>query len=144
MWTLLALVLACTVVSLRAGDAEKPASPQTVSLEQREQQAEQVQREHLVILHINDTHGHLEPHKVKERSVGGVARLAGLIKQIRRENPGRVLLVHGGDVFSRGDAVTRHYKGRANIDLMNRMGYDAMVPGNGEYYWGLEKVSIHN
>ena len=140
MWAVLVLVPALAVVSLQAGDAGKPASPQIVQLEQREPQAEQVQREHLVILHINDTHGRLELHKVKGRSVGGVARLAGLIKQIRRKNPGRVLLVHAGDVFSRGDAVTRHYKGRANIDLMNRMGYDAMVLGNGEYYWGIENL----
>jgi len=140
LWAVLVLVLACTVVSLQAGDAGKPASPQTGQLAQREQQAEQVQREHLVILHINDTHGQLEPHKVKGRSVGGIARVAGLVKQIRRKNPGRVLVVHAGDVFSGGDAVTNHYKGRANIDLMNRMDYDAMVLGNGEYYWGLENL----
>ena len=99
-----------------------------------------MQREHLVILHVNDTHGHLAPHKVKGQSVGGVARLAGLIKQIRLENPGRVMLLHGGDVFSRGDKVTKHYRGQANIDLMNRMGYDAMVLGNGDYYWGIENL----
>ncbi len=142
LWGLLAVLVLVLVwaLSLQAGDAGSQASPQTVQLEQREQQAKQVQREHLVILHVNDTHGHLAPHKVKGRSVGGIARAAGLVKQIRSKNPGRVLLVHAGDVFSRGDAVTNRYRGQANIDLMNRMGYDAMVLGNAEYYWGLENL----
>ena len=122
------LVLVWAAVSLQAGDAGSQGNPQTT------------QQEHLVILHVNDSHGHLAPHKVKGRSVGGIARAAGLVKEIRSKNPGRVLLVHAGDVFSRGDAVTNLYRGRANIDLMNRMGYDAIVLGNAEYYWGLENL----
>ncbi len=138
----LALVSAW-LVSVQAGDAQSQENSQTAQLEQREpqeQQTQQAQREHLVILHVNDTHGRLAPHKLKGRSVGGIARLAGLVKQIRRENPRRVLLVHGGDEFSKGDGITNRYRAQANIDLMNRMGYDAMVLGNGEYYWGLTNL----
>ncbi len=128
------------LMSEQAVDPAVQANSQTTQLEQPEPQAAQTQREHLVILHINDSHGRLAPHKLKGRSVGGIARLAGLVNQIRGKNPGRVLLLHGGDEFSSGDAVTKHYKGQANIDLMNHMGYDAMVLGNGEYYQGLENL----
>ncbi len=121
-------------LSPRSTDAVGPTNPETIQPEQ------QAQRAHLVILHVNDTHGRLGPHKVKGQSVGGVARLAGLIKKIRCKNPGQVLLLHAGDAFSRGDRVTNRYKGKANVDLMNRMGYDAMVLGNGEYYGGLENL----
>lgn len=97
-------------------------------------------QEHLVILHINDTHGQLSPRTVKNHSVGGIARLAALVKQIRQENPGRVMLLHAGDVFSRGDTVTNYYGGAANFDLMNRIGFDALVLGNGDYYFGIDNL----
>lgn len=130
-------LMSAWLVKVQAVDAVSQATLSAIQPEQQKPQESQAQSEHLVILHINDSHGHLSPHKLKGRLVGGITRAAGLIEQIRRENPGRVLLVHGGDLFSRGDAVTKGYKGRANIDLMNRMGYDAMVLGNGDYYWGL-------
>jgi 2',3'-cyclic-nucleotide 2'-phosphodiesterase (5'-nucleotidase family) len=47
-----------------------------------------------------------------------------------------VLLLHAGDILSSEDPVTVYYGGEANIDLMNRVGYDAFTPGNGEFYWG--------
>lgn len=98
------------------------------------------EREHLVLLHVNDTHGRLLPHRVKDQNVGGIARLAALVKHIRKENPGRVLLLHGGDAFSDGDSITQRFKGRGNVALMNRVGFDAMVAGNGDYYFGLENL----
>ncbi len=101
---------------------------------------EAAREEHLVLLHVNDTHGRLWPHRMKNQYVGGIARLATLAKQIRKENPGRVLLLHGGDAFSDGDSITQRFKGRGNIALMNRVGFDAMVAGNGDYYMGLENL----
>jgi 5'-nucleotidase/UDP-sugar diphosphatase len=93
---------------------------------------------HLVLLHVNDTHGHLFPHDYGKRlSVGGAARLAGLIKRIRGEFPGRTLLLHAGDIFSRGGPLTVHTAGGADMRAMQAMGFDAMVPGNGEFYTGV-------
>ena len=126
--TVLLAVLAGTSNNLYAADESSQSSVQTV------------RQEHLVILHINDTHGRLSPRTVKGRSVGGVARLANMVTQIRQENPGRVLLLHAGDVFSRGDAVTSRYHGAANFDLMNRIGFDALVLGNGDYYFGIDNL----
>jgi len=93
----------------------------------------------LVILHINDTHGHLTSAGM-DGPVGGAARLATLVEGIRDENPGKVLLLHAGDILSKGDAVTVHYAGEANFRAMNRLGYDVLTPGNGDFYWGLDNL----
>ena len=95
----------------------------------------------LVILHMNDTHGRLfAPDRSYEGTEGGAARLATVVREVRAEMPDRVLLLHAGDILSRGDLVTVHTGGEANIEFMNRLGYDAMTPGNGEFYMGLERT----
>ncbi len=95
----------------------------------------------LVILHVNDTHGRLtSPKRQARKSDAGIARMATLVKAIRAENKGRVLLLHAGDVFSRGDALTVHYGGEVNLRAMDRIGYDAMTPGNGEFYFGVDNL----
>ncbi len=96
---------------------------------------------HLIILHVNDTHGHLYPHDyLKERDVGGAARLGTLIKGIRSENPGRTLVLHAGDIFSRGGPLTVYYAGRVDMLTMQAMEFDAVVPGNGEFYTGVDNL----
>ena len=94
----------------------------------------------LVILHVNDTHGRLQPYQHQGASFGGIARLSTLLKQTRRENPGRVLFLHAGDIFSRGDPTTVYYGGRANFHAYEKMGVDAITPGNGEFYMGIENL----
>lgn len=96
---------------------------------------------HLVLLHVNDTHGHLFPHDTeKEFNVGGAARMAGLVKRIRGEFPGRTLLLHAGDIFSRGGPLTVHTAGGADMRVLQAMRFDAMVPGNGEFYTGVDNL----
>ena len=95
----------------------------------------------LVILHVNDTHGRLRPFKTKAgQSIGGITRLAALAEQVREQNPGRTLLLHAGDVFSRGGPLTVYYGGEANLKAMECAGYDAFTPGNGEFYFGPENL----
>jgi len=99
---------------------------------------------HLVILHVNDTHGHLYPHDyLKEWNVGGAARMATLIKGIRNENPGRTLVLHAGDIFSRGGPLTVYSGGGVDMLALDAMGFDAMVPGNGEFYTGIDNLMQH-
>ncbi|MDJ0932589.1 hypothetical protein [Breoghania sp.] len=45
---------------------------------------------------------------------------------------GNVVLLDGGDQFQ-GSLFYAHYKGKAAAELMNRIGYDAMVVGNHEF-----------
>jgi len=95
----------------------------------------------LVILHINDAHGRLLPFDTQDqKSIGGIARLATLIKKIRNENAGRVLVLHAGDIFSRGDTLTVYYGGEVDLAAMNAMDFDAFTPGNGEFYFGIENL----
>jgi 2',3'-cyclic-nucleotide 2'-phosphodiesterase (5'-nucleotidase family) len=95
----------------------------------------------LVILHINDTHGRLLPFETPDqKDVGGIARLTTLVKQIRQENAGRTLLLHAGDVFSRGVPLTAYYGGKVDLLAMECIGFDVVTPGNGEFYFGVENL----
>lgn len=105
----------------------------------------------LVILHVNDTHGHFSaaPATLKRPGAVGMPRFGTVIREIRRDNEGRVLLLHGGDLFSKGEPVTIHTGGGVNMKILAKLGVDALVPGNGEFYFGLpnllkqiEKASI--
>ena len=82
----------------------------------------------LTIWHINDAHGQTDRYPL----------LATLLGTLRPADPDRTdLLVHAGDEFSKGDPLTTCTLGRANIQLLNALGVDAMTPGNGEFYWGI-------
>lgn len=96
-------------------------------------------RVRLVFLHVNDSHGRIDGTD----KAGGYARLATMVRRARAEatqpeQPGgpaaRVFLLHCGDIVSRGDDLTSRSRGSANIAILNRLGVDAFVPGNGEYY----------
>ena len=107
----------------------------------------------LTILHTNDTHGHLQPfsyptivpagsdlERLSElRDIGGIARRAALVQQIRTEQKGRgipVWLVDIGD-FSDGTPFSTEYKGEADVAAMNAAGYDFATFGNHEFNYPL-------
>lgn len=94
----------------------------------------------LVVLHINDTHGRFSPYESEGREVGGIARFATLVKKIRYENPGKVLLLHAGDIFSRGEPPVIYSGGEANVRAFEKIGFDVITPGNGEFYFGIENL----
>jgi 5'-nucleotidase/UDP-sugar diphosphatase len=96
----------------------------------------------LVILHVNDTHGRLLPFDDEQngKDYGGIARRTTLIRKIEEENEGRTLVLHSGDIFSRGDPLTAYFRGEVNMRAMEAAGYDIMVPGEGEFYFGLENL----
>ena len=99
---------------------------------------------HLVILHVNDTHGHLYPHDYRGQwNVGGAARMATLISGIRKDHPGETLVLHAGDVFSRGGPLTVYSGGLADMLALDAMGVDVMIPGNGEFYTGVDNLLHH-
>ena len=92
--------------------------------------------DHLTILHTNDTHSQVEP---KENNQGGYARRMGLIAKERKADK-NLLLVDAGD-FSQGSPYFNYYRGRVEIDAMNRMGYDAGTLGNHEFDNGLDTLA---
>ena len=95
----------------------------------------------LVILHTNDTHSQVEPLEEGKRDAhcGGYARRMGLIAQEREQDP-YLLLFDGGD-FSQGTPYFNFYRGRVEVEAMNRMGYDAITLGNHEFDNGVDTLA---
>lgn len=85
----------------------------------------------LTILHHNDIHARVEPTMIKGQPYGGVARIGTLVAQLRSTEPNPVLL-NAGDTFQ-GTLYFQAYTGQADLFFMNRIGYQAMAPGNHEF-----------
>lgn len=86
----------------------------------------------LTILHTNDIHSHYDSFEPwGEPLQGGVARLASAIESVRDEAD-NVLLLDAGDQFQ---GTLYFTVGGANVvaDVMNEIGYNAMVLGNHEF-----------
>lgn len=100
----------------------------------------------LTILHSNDVHSRHEPinrlaaacraeEQVPGSCFGGSARLAAAIAAARgsAEAEGRtVLTLDAGDQFM-GSLYYTHWRGEAERQVMNAIGYDAMAVGNHEF-----------
>lgn len=96
-------------------------------------------RKHITILHTNDVHSHIEPfgpENSRNPNMGGVARRATLVEQIRRENP-NTLLLDAGDIFQ-GTPFFNFYGGELEFKLMSKLGYDAATIGNHDFDNGIE------
>lgn len=92
----------------------------------------------ITLLHVNDTHSHLDAWGPKDRhlegTVGGMAKAASVIAAVRASEP-NVLLLHAGDVFH-GDLFFNQYFGVPELKLMQQLGFDAMAVGNHEFDLG--------
>ncbi|MBQ9185345.1 MAG: metallophosphatase [Bacteroidales bacterium] len=97
---------------------------------------------HLVILHLNDTHSHFEPIRSGSDSLrGGVIERAAYIDSVRNaEGAENVLLLHAGD-FSQGTSYFTQLGGDLEIDAINAFGYDVVTLGNHEFDNGPEELA---
>lgn len=87
----------------------------------------------ITLLTVNDFHGAI----VASGKNPGLARLAAQIEHERQENPKGTLLLSAGDMFQ-GSLDSNITYGAFTMDLMNQEHFDAMVPGNHEFDWGLK------
>lgn len=96
-------------------------------------------RNTITILYTNDTHARLDPfpeNATRFAGLGGIARRANLIREIRKRER-NVMLLDAGDVFQ-GTPWFDVYGGEVDLELMTEMGYDAMAVGNHEFDNGPE------
>src|SRR5690606_38425683 len=66
---------------------------------------------------------------------GGLAVFAGYLDILRRDNPGGVVLLDGGDIFQ-GTLASNLTEGAVMVKAMNALGYDAAALGNHEFDYG--------
>ncbi len=98
----------------------------------------------LTVLFLNDLHGHLKPFEVKSDQgsveVGGIARMAALIRGIREENNRkhvRTIVLVAGDILQ-GTPMSTVFRGEPDIKCLTAMGVDAATVGNHEFDFGLD------
>src|SRR6476646_6701883 len=101
-------------------------------------------RAHLVILSTTDMHGHIFPidYYTNKYDNVGIAKVATLVKQARKNDPD-LLLLDSGDTIQ-GTPLEYFHNKRNNTPpdpmmlAMNALRYDAMTVGNHEYNFGLQ------
>ena len=98
-----------------------------------------IKEKKITILHTNDVHSHIDPfpeNHPRNPSMGGVARRANIIEQIRKEED-NVLLLDAGDIFQ-GTPYFNYYGGELEFKLMSMMKYDLATLGNHDFDNGID------
>lgn len=95
----------------------------------------------LTILHVNDTHSHMEPVRSGEYAgMGGALERAAYIDSVRQaDGPQNVLLLHAGD-FCQGTSYFSELGGQVETRILNAIGYDVITLGNHEFDNGIEAL----
>ena len=99
----------------------------------------------VTVLFFNDIHGHLLPFTVRQpdgtkAEVGGVARLASLIRKVAAENHrigGKTVTLIAGDILQ-GTPMSTVFHGKPDVEIFNAIAIDAMTVGNHEFDFGLD------
>jgi len=101
-------------------------------------------RVQIVVLGTTDQHGNISPidYYTDKRDNRGLAKLATLIKRVRKESP-NVVLIDSGDTIQ-GNPLEYYHNKKNNKPPdpmmlgMNALQYDSMTVGNHEYNFGLK------
>ena len=99
----------------------------------------------LVVATTTDVHGRVtawDYYANQSDAVRGLTRAATIVDSVRAANPGRVILLDGGDLLQGNPLAYVAAKVSANranpiIAAMNAMRYDASAIGNHEYNYGV-------
>jgi 5'-nucleotidase len=100
--------------------------------------------ETVLIVGINDFHGSLLPKERKlpdGRTVqsGGASALAGMLRVLKEESGGRLLIVDAGDEWQ-GTIESNQVKGASVVEFFNRIGVSAAAVGNHEFDFGIPSL----
>jgi len=108
----------------------------------------------LHVIHINDLHSRIEAinafdstcsaeDAAENKCFGGVARVATKINELRDQiaaEGGNVIVLDAGDQFQ-GSLFYTTYKGAAEAEFMEKIGFEAMAVGNHEFDDGPEGLA---
>lgn len=97
----------------------------------------------ITVLQTADIHGQLDSHpelfweneEIVFKDRGGLANMKTLFDQERAANPGKTLIVDGGDLIQ-GSGYAALSEGKVMTDIIKNMGYDVIIPGNWEVVYG--------
>jgi len=100
----------------------------------------------LHILHVNDTHSHVEPFELElminsqatYAYVGGYAKLAAFFKEKEALDP-NTLVLHAGDMIQ-GTLYYNLFGGIVSVEAFNTMHLDAMTLGNHAFDRGADNL----
>ncbi len=85
----------------------------------------------ITIMHMNDVHARVEEGI-------GYAKISTLIQHQRELNP-NTLVLDAGDTFH-GQTIATLVQGESIVRLLNELGIDAMVAGNHDFNYGLDRL----
>src|SRR6185369_13879581 len=102
------------------------------------------ERVQITILGTTDLHGNIDPidYYTNKADNRGLAKIATLVKRIRKEQP-NLLLIDSGDTIQ-GTPLESFHNRKNNkppdpmMLVMNSLNYDSMTVGNHEYNFGLK------
>ena len=101
----------------------------------------------LHILHINDTHSHLEPTRISVKIngnktylyTGGYAKIAKYVKDTKSAD-NHTIFLHAGDAVQ-GTLYYNLFGGKAGLEALNEMDIDAMTLGNHAFDKGIDNLT---
>ena len=101
------------------------------------------QEKYIQIVHTNDTHSQIDHlwNKHQEAYCGEAARRIHLIRTEKAKDPEHTIVLDAGD-FCQGSPFFTFYKGRIEVELMNRAGYDVVTLGNHEFDNGVDSLAM--
>lgn len=98
----------------------------------------------ITMAEFGDHHGNMVPRPnlrrgdVAKNSEGGLARLAHIVKEIRKQDPD-ALIFNAGDTIQ-GSAEVLYSKGQAIVDVLDTFGINAYAPGNWDWLFGKDRI----
>ncbi len=105
----------------------------------------------IVILHTNDLHSRLMGYAPEsayspltindDNTVGGFARIAAILRDEKEKNDGITLILDGGDFLMGTLFQGLETKTGFQLQLMKKVGYDAVCIGNHEFDYGPDKLA---
>ncbi len=97
----------------------------------------------ITLLHTADLHGALDEYDyaADRPAKRGLVRVGALVRNARETSPGAVLLLDAGDCIQGGGVEAVFHaggirRGDPMMQMMSRIGYDAMAVGNHEFDFG--------